>query len=282
MERWIMSISLLTLACLLSYAAAQSAENVQAYMVYLFANDSNWDLNAAHAFCATWDADKPYEWRSKYNWTNFGDPNGPVGKDACGKCVQVTNTATGDETIVRIVGPSNWGLNLDKPVFDQLDSDGQGHVRGHLIVNYKFVDCDPKPSGPGESNVTAYYSKDYNPVGNDWAYPPHAACAALDGDKPLEWRNKYGWTGYCGKYASSNLEDTCGKCLKVTNTNTKDSEIVRIVDTCGSQALVLDKESGFDPIDTNGAGYLAGHLIVDYEFVDCEDEVGSPVAVYSQ
>ncbi|GMI65217.1 HEVEIN-LIKE, pathogenesis-related 4 [Hibiscus trionum] len=282
MERSVMSVSLLVLACLVSSAAAQSAENVKAYMVYLYAEENDWDMNAAHVYCATWDADKPYEWRSKYNWTNFGGPNGPIGKDACGKCVQVTNTATGDETIVRIVGTSQASLNLDKPVFDQLDSDGQGQVAGHLVVNYTFVDCDPKPPGPGESNVTAYYSDDYNPIGNDWTYPPHAFCTALDGGKPLEWRNKYGWTGYCGNYSSSNPEDICGKCLKVTNTDTKDSEIVRIMDTCGSEALVLDKKTGFDPIDSNGEGNAAGHLVVDYEFVDCEDEVDSPLLVYSQ
>lgn len=56
--------------------------------------------------------------------------------------MQVTNTATGATTIVRIVHQcSNGGLDLDQGVFAKLDTNGQGSANGHLTVNYEFVDC---------------------------------------------------------------------------------------------------------------------------------------------
>ncbi|KAL4354318.1 hypothetical protein GQ457_06G019260 [Hibiscus cannabinus] len=286
MERSVMSISLLVLACLVGLAAAQSGEPVSAHWFQFLAKEMDWDMNKANdVYCKRYDADKPYEWRSKYGWTNINsDLVGLTRDDACGKCIQVTNTANGAEATVRIVGPTGRDLELDEPVFDQLNSDGQSHG-GDLVVNYKLVDCDPAPAaaGPGESNVQADYSKDYNPMENDWAYPSHALCAAKDGAKSLEWRKRYGWTGYCGKYKTSKPEDNCGKCLKVTNTDTKESKTTRIMDTCGGEveALVLDYETAFKPIDTDGKGYAAGHLIVDYEFVECDEDVDSPLLLYS-
>jgi rare lipoprotein A (peptidoglycan hydrolase) len=57
--------------------------------------------------------------------------------------MQVTNTATGAQTIVRIVDQcSNGGLDLDVNVFNQIDTDGQGYQNGHLTVNYSFVSCN--------------------------------------------------------------------------------------------------------------------------------------------
>ena len=56
--------------------------------------------------------------------------------------MQVTNTGTGANTIVRIVDQcSNGGLDLDVGVFNRIDTDGRGYHQGHLIVNYQFVDC---------------------------------------------------------------------------------------------------------------------------------------------
>ncbi|KAE8721449.1 Pathoproteinsis-related protein PR-4 [Hibiscus syriacus] len=233
MERSVMSLSVLVLACLVGSGAAQSRQKVSAHWIEFLAKEMDWDMNKAHdVACKKYDADKPYEWRSKYYWTNIGDL-GDL-EQSCGKCIHVTNTANGNEITVRIVGTTGQGLELDKPAFDQLDSDGQSHG-GNLVVNYKFVDCDPTPAGPGESNVKADFSN-YNPEENKWAYPSHAECAAKDGDKPLEWRKRYGWTAYCGKYyKASNPEENCGKCLKVTNTDTKDSVTVRIMDTCAEK-----------------------------------------------
>ncbi|PRQ41815.1 putative rlpA-like protein, double-psi beta-barrel [Rosa chinensis] len=99
--------------------------------------DNNWDLRAVSAYCAKWDADKPLEWRSKYGWTTFCGPAGPTGQEACGKCLLVTNTATGAQATVRIVDQcSNGGLDLDVNVFNQIDTDGSGYQQGHHTVNY--------------------------------------------------------------------------------------------------------------------------------------------------
>ena len=60
--------------------------------------------------------------------------------------VQVTYTSTegrGTETAtVRIVDRcGNPSLDLDMPVFDQLDIDHIGSEHGNLTVDYEFVDC---------------------------------------------------------------------------------------------------------------------------------------------
>ncbi|VAH21655.1 hypothetical protein VPH35_010546 [Triticum aestivum] len=84
-----------------------------------------------------------YAWRSKYGWTAFCGPAGPTGQASCGKCLLVTNTATGAQITARIVDQcSNGGLDLDfDTVFSKIDTDGQGVAQGHLTVNYQFVDC---------------------------------------------------------------------------------------------------------------------------------------------
>ncbi|KAG1334065.1 pathogenesis-related protein PR-4 [Cocos nucifera] len=136
------SLSVALLLCIAAVASAQSASNVRATYNDYNAAQHNWDLNAVSAYCATWDADKPLSWRQKYGWTAFCGPVGPTGEAACGKCLLVTNTATGAQATVRIVDQcSNGGLDLDHPVFSQLDTNGQGIAQGHLIVNYQFVDC---------------------------------------------------------------------------------------------------------------------------------------------
>jgi len=51
---------------------------------------------------------------------------------------------------------------------------------------------------------------------------------------------------------------------------------VRIVDQCSNGGLDLDVAM-FNQIDTDGFGYQQGHLIVDYQFVDCGNElIGQP------
>ncbi|KAK3118870.1 hypothetical protein QOZ80_9BG0709810 [Eleusine coracana subsp. coracana] len=82
---------------------------------------------------------------------------------------------------------------------------------------------------------------------------------------------RYGWTAFCGPVGPTG-QDSCGRCLKVTNTATGDEITVRIVDQCGNGGLDLDYDTAFSVIDTDRQGYENGHLIVDYEFVDCEDE----------
>ena len=49
----------------------------------------------------------------------------------------------------------------------------------------------------------------------------------------------------------------------------------------------MDYETAFEPIDSDGKGNAAGHLIVDYEFVNCDDDIyfqgnGNPLLVSSE
>ncbi|KAF7012206.1 hypothetical protein CFC21_026422 [Triticum aestivum] len=86
-------------------AAAQQASNVRATYHYYRPAQNGWDLGApaVSAYCSTWDAGKPFSWRSKSR-------------------------------------RGSWNLDWDT-VFVKIDTDGMGYQRGHLIVNYQFVDC---------------------------------------------------------------------------------------------------------------------------------------------
>ncbi|CAM8946068.1 unnamed protein product [Rhodiola kirilowii] len=118
------------------------ASNVRATYHNYNPQNIGWDLNAASAFCSTWDAGKPLAWRSRHGWTAFCGPVGTRGRESCGKCLRVTNSGTGAQAVVRIVDQcSNGGLDLDVNVFNQIDTDGRGYAQGHLIVSYEFVNC---------------------------------------------------------------------------------------------------------------------------------------------
>ncbi|CAI8599614.1 unnamed protein product [Vicia faba] len=92
-------------------------------------------------------------------------------------------------------------------------------------------------------------------------------CATWDASQPLSWRSQYGWTVFCGPVGPTG-RDSCDKCLSVTNTATGAQVTVRIVDQCSNGGLDLDVNV-FNQLDTNGAGYQAGHLTVNYVFVNC-------------
>ncbi|KAK9017226.1 hypothetical protein V6N11_079708 [Hibiscus sabdariffa] len=256
MERSVVNfiISIVLLASVVGSKATTRVyltENATAYWTNYYTKRIHWDLEKAGVACASIDADKPFEWLSKYNWTAFCGLSGPSYPSSCGLCLKVTNPTNEASVVVRIVDQcGSKSMELDEPAFSEID-DGSGKTKGHLTVNYEFVDCDPPPppppAAPGETNVIAYWA-DYDPQKNNWNYSAaQVACNALDGGKPLEWRQRYGWTGYCGKVLGPELKDICGKCLKVTNRRTKDEEIVRIVDSCGSDALELDLTTAFTP-----------------------------------
>ncbi|XP_050380639.1 pathogenesis-related protein PR-4-like [Argentina anserina] len=133
---------LVLLCAAMGSAYAQSATNVRATYHLYNPQNINWDYRTASVYCATWDADKSLAWRSKYGWTAFCHAAGPSGQAACGRCLVVTNTATGAQATVRIVDQcANGGMDLDVNVFNQIDTDGSGYQAGHLTVNYNFVDC---------------------------------------------------------------------------------------------------------------------------------------------
>ncbi|XVF06324.1 hypothetical protein REPUB_Repub06bG0037600 [Reevesia pubescens] len=314
-----LSISILLLGCLVASAAAQGASNVFAYWKDFKVKENNWDYYAANVSCAAVDGDKPFEWRSRHGWTGYCGLFDPPDGQPCGKCLRVQNRATRDTETVRIVDRCHKrDLELDlETAFNPIDTDGEGRELGYIRVDYVFGpwDCDleppppppppspPPPSPPpppppptpppppppppptptptpGETKVKAFYAY-FNAEQNNWDLnTAHVSCADVDGSKPLEWRSKYGWTGFCGKVGPQG-KDACGKCLKVINTETKAEEIVRIVDACSTGPLEMDLESAFKPIDTDGNGYRLGHLIVDYEFVECGDS-SRENTVYSQ
>ncbi|PNX77349.1 pathogenesis-related protein p2-like [Trifolium pratense] len=145
MESTKRSLSLLVLCFLmgtLMLVSGQSATNVRATYNNYNPQNINWDYLTAGVYCATWDANQPLSWRKRYGWTAFCGPAGPHGRDSCGKCLRVTNTATNTQTTVRIVDQcANGGLDLDVNVFNQLDTNKQGYHNGHLTVNYNFVNC---------------------------------------------------------------------------------------------------------------------------------------------
>ncbi|CAN6582132.1 unnamed protein product [Malus baccata var. baccata] len=57
----------------------------------------------------------------------------------------------------------------------------------------------------------------------------------------------------------------------LTNTGTGAQTVVRIIDQCSNGGLDLDVSIMFNQIDTDGSGYASGQLIVNYDFVDCND-----------
>ncbi|TKY52124.1 Pathogenesis-related protein PR-4B [Spatholobus suberectus] len=124
-------------------------------------------------------------------------------------------------------------------------------------------------SGQSANNVRATYHL-YNPQNIGWDYnTARVFCATWDANKPLVWRQKYGWTAFCGPVGPRG-RDSCGKCLRVTNTGTGAQLTVRIVDQCANGGLDLDVNV-FNKLDTDGKGYQRGSLTVNYNFVNCGD-----------
>ncbi|CAN6371880.1 unnamed protein product [Urochloa humidicola] len=137
----VLVVSLMFLAAC-DRAAAQTAHGVLATYNLYNPERINWDMRTASTFCATWDADMPLSWRQRYGWTAFCGPTGAHGQPSCGRCLLVTNRATGAKTVARVVDQcDNGGLDLDISVFKNLDSDGGGMFNGHLSVDYEFVGC---------------------------------------------------------------------------------------------------------------------------------------------
>ncbi|KAI5587572.1 hypothetical protein BDE02_05G042800 [Populus trichocarpa] len=136
--------------------------------------------------------------------------------------------------------------------------------------------CRPSGGGGGggssggcesASNVRATYHF-YNPEQNGWDLNAvRAYCSTWDANKPLAWRRQYGWTAFCGPVGPRG-QASCGRCLRVTNTGTRAQATMRIVDQCSNGGLDLDA-GAFRQLDTDGRGNAQGHLIVNYQFVNC-------------
>lgn len=84
---WLLVASLLH--CLLDRRTqAQSVSGVRStYNVY---DPAGHDYELAGLYCATWDSDQSYAWRSEYKWTAYCAGGGPsMGQSLCGQCLQV-------------------------------------------------------------------------------------------------------------------------------------------------------------------------------------------------
>lgn len=69
-------------------------------------------------------------------------------------------------------------------------------------------------SAQSATNVRATYNL-YQPEQHNWDLRAVSAfCATWDADQPLAWRQKYGWTAFCGPVGPQG-QQACGKCLKV-------------------------------------------------------------------
>ncbi|CAN6372665.1 unnamed protein product [Urochloa humidicola] len=118
------------------------------------------------------------------------------------------------------------------------------------------------------TNVQAKYTR-YNPKENGWDLRwVNVYCARWDAEKPLSWRQQYGWAAYCEPWGSGS-HSYCGQCMKVTNRATGAWILARIVDKCTAGGLELDYETVFKKIDKDGQGSKKGYLKVDYKFVSC-------------
>jgi len=133
--------------------------------------------------------------------------------------------------------------------------------------------CGGGGGGEKAVNVRSTYHE-YYPERHNWDLNAVSAyCSTWDASKPLWWRQKYGWTAFCGPVGPRG-QASCGKCLRVSNRETGSQATVRIVDQCSNGGLDLDVNV-FNQLDTNGKGVAQGHLMVDYQFVDCGDGVAA-------
>ncbi|CAL4983755.1 unnamed protein product [Urochloa decumbens] len=131
------------LCTMAAMAVAWETSNVHATYYRYKLKDNEWDLNSVNAYCAPWDANKPLWWRKQYGWAALCDDSWSSGHGYCGKCIKVTNRATGAWVWARVLDKcSGGGLDLDyETVFKKIDTDGHGKEKGYLKVDYEWVKC---------------------------------------------------------------------------------------------------------------------------------------------
>lgn len=76
----LISIFMVVSVSVVAATLAQSASNIRATYHYHYREQNGWDLNAEHAYCLTWDANKPLAWRKIYGWTSFCGWSGLMGR----------------------------------------------------------------------------------------------------------------------------------------------------------------------------------------------------------
>lgn len=86
------------------------------------------------------------------------------------------------------------------------------------IVLLVVISLVASATAQSAQNVRSTYHL-YNPQDNNWDLNAVSAyCSTWDANKPLAWRQKYGWTAFCGP-AGPRGQESCGKCLRVCHIN---------------------------------------------------------------
>lgn len=64
---------------------------------------------------------------------------GPMSQDKCGRCIRVTNLATGDSIQATVVDKcGTGGMDLDPEAFNPIDTNGNGVRDGHMMVSVEW------------------------------------------------------------------------------------------------------------------------------------------------
>ncbi len=89
----------------------------------------------------------------RYPWTAYCLQGANLDQKVCGKCLRVTNRATGASVVARAVDSGGCsdadgtGLDLDPCAFNAIDTDGAGVRDGHMRVDVREVACDNSAAG---------------------------------------------------------------------------------------------------------------------------------------
>ena len=78
----------------------------------------------------------------QYPWTAYCADGvlGPMSQDKCGKCLMVTNRATGQSVKTRVVDlcGHRTGVDMDPLAFNAIDGNGAGVSDGHMYVKLSW------------------------------------------------------------------------------------------------------------------------------------------------
>ena len=84
---------------------------------------------------------KPNTFLLEYPWTAYCDITGlgPMTPDKCGRCLKVTNPATGQSVRTIVVDEcGQGGVDMDPLGFDAIDGNGAGYRDGHMYVDLEW------------------------------------------------------------------------------------------------------------------------------------------------
>ncbi|KAL4856088.1 Pathogenesis-related protein PR-4B [Chlorella vulgaris] len=171
--------------------------------------------------------------------------------------------------IRRLPAPRPHPQLVPSPAAPPLSTPPPFHPPG--AVNYQPRGNDGKCLNGKEATLVQYlgsvrstyhfYHPDYN--------VSTVYCADSFADKARAWELEFPWVAYCAPFLGGMTQDKCGKLLRMTNASGGMRLIVRVVDSCGNNGMDLDQQSAFNPLDTDGSGYLQGYMNLTLELVEC-------------